>query len=175
MNIGCSLYYSDSFSLSEFCKGIMDKSPLCKTAQTMIGILNWRYKLLWGDALWKARVSRVRRMVAQDECRWLESCNPNRGVTYKKAAEKKVQKGEAKVSTQNQSAGNLRRESLLSAITGSSATRYVLPWGLGCLLALKGQELLQLWELNRKEKDCFHQSHCRSLPFYKTMHHNASH
>ena len=50
---------------------------------------------------------------------------------------------------------------------------YILPWGLGCLIALKGQELLQLWELNREEKDYFHQRHCRSLPFYKTMHHNA--
>lgn len=113
-------------------------------------------------------------MVAQDECRWLESCNPNRGVTYKKAAEKKVQREKQKFQPKTQSAGNLRRESLLSATAGSSAT-LVLPWGLGCLLALKGQELLQLWELNRKEKDYFHQSHCRSLPFYKVMHHNASH
>lgn len=42
-------------------------------------------------------------------------------VTYKKAAKKKVQNSEEKVSTPNQSARILHRESLLSAITGSPA------------------------------------------------------
>ena len=174
MNIGYSLYYSDSFSLSEFCKGITDKSPFCKTAQTMIGILNWRYKLLWGDALWKARMSRVRRTVAQDECWWLESCNPNRGVTYKKSSWKESSKGRSKSFNPKPECRKSAQRIIALSYNWLLCYPYVLPWGLGCLIALKGQELLQLWELNRKEKDYFHQRHCRSLPFYKTMHHNAS-
>lgn len=97
---GCLLYYSDSFSV---CTRILQrrgepwtKSHFYTTVHTVTGILNGKLEFPWGDAFWTAKFPRVRRWVAQDECWWSQSRESNRGLTYKKAAKNKVQRGEEK-------------------------------------------------------------------------------
>lgn len=98
-----------------------------------------------------------------------------KGLTYKKAARRKVRKGEEKNVSPKPECGKSAQRIIAINSNWLPSYPHILPQGVVCLITRKGHTVAVL-EAKQRGKELFSpKASCRSFLFYKSMHQKASH